>query len=72
MKKRGEKKTTPPGDGKAPARRGKSRSRSPVQHHRRTPSSAAAALPAGIQVRYPQISVCLLSQRNNLFFNELL
>ncbi|XP_069699614.1 microtubule-associated protein futsch isoform X3 [Periplaneta americana] len=55
LKRRSEKKTTPPGteskdkERTTTGRRGKSRSRSPVQHHRRTPSSAVAALPGAVQ-----------------------
>jgi hypothetical protein len=55
LKRRSEKKITPPGtEGKdkersTPGRRTKSRSRSPVQHHRRTPSSVSAVLPGSIQ-----------------------
>jgi hypothetical protein len=55
LKRRGEKKVTPPGsEGKdkersTPGRRTKSRSRSPVQHHRRTPS-ATAVVTGSIQV----------------------
>jgi hypothetical protein len=56
LKRWGEKKSVSPGneckdkERSTPGRRTKSRSRSPVQHHRRTPSSAAATTPGTVQV----------------------
>jgi hypothetical protein len=56
LKRWGEKKVTSPGneckdkERSTSGRRTKSRSRSPVQHHRRTPSSTVATTPGTVQV----------------------
>jgi hypothetical protein len=56
LKRWGEKKATSPGneckdkDRSTSVKRTKSRSRSPVQHHRRTPSSTVATTPGTVQV----------------------
>lgn len=56
LKRWGEKKATSPGneckdkERSTSGRRTKSRSRSPVQHHRRTPSSTVATTPGTVQV----------------------
>jgi hypothetical protein len=78
LKRRSEKKPTPPGnEGKdkersTPGRRTKSRSRSPVQHHRRTPS-AVTAMPGTIQVNQNAYLGCLhkFSMKNNISIREI-
>jgi hypothetical protein len=65
LKRWGEKKATSPGneskdkERSTSGRRTKSRSRSPVQHHRRIPSSTVATTPGTVQV-YQHVNLILL------------